>query len=119
MEENIKKVLKMIEDGKLTAEEGSRLILAMREGAAKQDKKPGKYFRVLIEDGEDRVNVKLPLFLVKWLGKISPWESTHFELNGKNVDISYAELMKAIDAAEGELVDIHSEDGAIVKVWIE
>ena len=69
------KILKMIQEGKITAEEGMQLFKALEEPAKKQPEevktspgvKGGRFFRVKVTDtdtGKSRVNVRLPVGVV-------------------------------------------------------
>jgi hypothetical protein len=81
-EENLK-ILRMIEEGRITAEQGAQLLgsgskaaeTAVTAPASTPDPTPvhktgkAKFFRVLITDtnsGKVRTSVTLPLTLVKW-----------------------------------------------------
>ena len=65
------RILKMVGDGQISAEEGVRLLNALRgSGSASQGPRPGqaRWFRVRVTDmatGRTKVNVNLPLSLVK------------------------------------------------------
>lgn len=82
-EEERMKILKMIQEGKISAEQGVQLLEALDEGtrrAARSRSAPGapppppppsgrgtRWFRVLVTDtntGKNRVNVRLPIGLV-------------------------------------------------------
>ena len=129
------KVLKMIQEGKITAEEGAQLLELMDEGAPTPQGKAAprqdtaqptptakgsgaRWFRVRITDtdtGKTRVNVRLPIGLVnaglKMGAKFSP------EVEGLDVD----QLMQFINSGEvGQIVDVvDHEDGEHVEVLIE
>ena len=122
-EENLK-ILRMIEEGRITAEQGAQLLgsgskpaeTAVTAPAQKSGK--GHYFRVLITDtvsGKVRTSVTLPLSLVKWGlkvgGKFAP------EVEG----IDFDELNEIIQGeASGKLVEVmNEEDGEHVQIFIE
>jgi len=129
-------ILKMIEEGKIKAEEGARLIEALDSvssgpaaPAQPQPPMPGeapfdpagkgtKWLRVRVTDtdsGKARVNVRLPVGLikagVKMGAKFSP------EIEGLDID----QLMTFINSGElGQIVDVFDEDdGEHVEVFIE
>jgi hypothetical protein len=128
------RILKMIQDGKITADEGARLIQALdtqkpasTTGAGKaaappqegQDNpKSARWFRVRVTDtntGKTRVNVRLPVSLLnagmKMGARFSP------EVQGLDMD----QLTQFINSGEvGKMVDvIDDEDGEHVEVFIE
>jgi hypothetical protein len=116
------KILKMIDEGKITAEEGARLLSALAENR-KAMRKPGtrpstggaRWLRVRVTDtvtGKPKATVNLPLGLVD---------------AGLNIAAQYApgiafeELVQAINAgAEGKIIDVvDEEDGEHVEIFIE
>ena len=126
------RILKMIQDGKITAEEGARLIQALdtQKSAANAGKaappaqeareaaKAARWFRVRVTDtntGKTRVNVRLPVSLLnagmKMGARFSP------EVQGLDMD----QLTQFINSGEvGKMVDvIDDEDGEHVEVFIE
>ncbi|RKZ04411.1 MAG: hypothetical protein DRQ04_01035 [Candidatus Hydrothermota bacterium] len=117
MSEEIKKVLKMVEEGKLSSEEGARLISAIKEREKKEIR--GKYLRISIEDGGDRLNIKIPLKLARWAAKFIPEEKGIIQINGKNVSIPFEEVIESLIEDPDELVSIESEDGGRVIIRIE
>jgi hypothetical protein len=115
------KILKMIESGKITAEEGSRLLAAlMKAQSQKQDisHEKAKWLRVRVSEidtGKTTVNVNLPIGLVdvglRMGARFAPdVEGIELEelsdalrsgMTGKIVDI--------VDEAEGQRVEIYFE----------
>lgn len=116
MKEEIKKILKMVEDGKLKSEEAEKLIEAILEA----DKKTysGKFLKIKIEDNEgDKVNISIPMALIKMATKFIPKEKKEY-LKEKDIDID--EILSSIkEATEGEIMNIEDKDGSYVKIWIE
>lgn len=120
------KILKMIQEGRITAEEGARLMEALERGSrasgagapAGSTAKTGRWFRVRVTDtttGKTRVNLRLPVNLVnagvKMGARFSP------EVEGLDMD----QLMQHINSGEtGQIVDVYDdEDGEHVEVFIE
>ena len=122
-EERIK-ILRMVEEGKITAEEGSKLLAALTE-SRKSVRKPSlrnslsgsgaRWLRIRVTDmvsGKSKATVNLPLGLVD---------------AGLNIASQYApgiafdELVTAINAgAEGKIIDVmDEEDGEHVEIFIE
>ncbi len=123
LKEERMQILNMIRDGKVSPEEGAKLLNALEgsqksELAANAAATKGRFLRVRVTDmstGKTKVNVNLPLALVniglKMGAKFAP------DLEG--VDAS--EIMDAIRAGtEGKIVDVEdAEDGEKVEVYIE
>lgn len=110
MDEERMKILKMLEEGKITAEEAARLLEAL-EASRRRETPPERWFRIRVTDlrtGKQRVNVNIPLHLVN-LGfsigsRFSPrweeiWEKIRAGMQGKIVDVE--------DEEEGERVEIY------------
>lgn len=124
------KILKMIQDGKITAEDGARLLetLEVRKPTPATDYRlesmPGisskgpRFMRVRVTEtatGKPRVNVRLPVSLVnaglKMGARFSP------EVQGLDMQ----ELARFINSGEtGQIVDVYDdEDGEHVEVFLE
>lgn len=123
------KILKMIQEGKISAEQGMQLLQVLEGDAAKsasgsQDSgggginKPARWLRVRVTDietGKTRVNVRLPIGVVtagmKMGARFSP------EVEGLDMGV----LMQHIRSGEtGQIVDvIDDQDGEHVEVFIE
>ena len=115
------KILKMIEDGKISAEEGAKLLAALADSRRTQPLPtggPAKWFRVRVTDmatGKTRVNVNLPMSLVNVGLKMSARFAPNLDQEQLNV---IAEALKA--GSLGKIVDvIDDEDGEHVEVFIE
>ncbi|GIN58743.1 hypothetical protein J8TS2_30620 [Lederbergia ruris] len=129
MKEEIKKILAMMEEGKLDSEEATSLIQALQEKEVVETKVErtdylNKFLKIRIKDEEDRVNVNLPLRLVKVAlqsglsiaSKIP--ESAKYVEGIDKVDVDL--ILEAIEhEAEGQIVDITSGDGEQVSIVIE
>jgi hypothetical protein len=125
------KILQMVQEGKISAEEAAELLEALEEGSRVDPnsgsststdlpalgRKP-RYFRVRVTDtdsGKPRVNVRLPLSMVsiglKMGSRFSP------EIEGMDTE----ELMRIIESGEiGQIVDVQDEnDGEHVEVFLE
>jgi hypothetical protein len=119
------KILKMIQEGKISAEDGAKLLAALRDSQAKTGRvhavgaprTPG-WLRVRVTDmtsGRTKVNVNLPLSLMEsglLIGaKYAP------ELGGIDVDQLVTDIRSG---ASGKIIDvIDEEDGEHVEIFIE
>ena len=125
------RILKMVQDGKISAEDGIRLIEALgkqrpaqplRAGAEPPRPTPaggvGRFFHIRVTDtqtGKARVNVRLPVNLVNAGLKMG----AHLTPEMEGLDAQ--QLMDAINSGEtGKIVDVtHAEEGERVEVIIE
>jgi hypothetical protein len=116
------RILKMIQEGKITAEEGAKLLAALRESRKepRPPAPPGKlgkgWLRVRVTDmvtGKTKVNVNLPLGLVDAGMNIATQYAP---------DVNFNAIAEAIRSGqmEGKIVDvIDEEDGEHVEVFID
>lgn len=118
MEEKMK-ILKMIEEGVITSEEGLKLIEAIEDDKepVRVKKKEGKWIKVKVNDGSDtKVNVNIPVALAKLgINIASKYGAGIDEM--KNID--FDEIIRLIEeGAEGKIVEV--EDGnTVVEVYVE
>lgn len=115
------KILKMIEEGKLSAQEGAKLLSAL----ASVDRPLGslaasgaKWLRVKVTDvasGRSKATVQIPISLMDAGMKIG----AHFapEVEGVNMD----QLMAALRSGmTGKIIDVtDDEDGEHVEIFVE
>jgi len=118
------KILKMISDGKITAEEGSRLISALSQRSEKEIKSAkrslsNQMLRVRVTDmstGKTKVNVNVPMKLVDAGLNIAAQFTPEME---------NAQMMEAVKEAlaeniSGKIVDVvDEEDQEHVEIFIE
>ena len=122
-EERIK-ILQMIEDGKISAADGAKLLAAITENAKTRTRtttfhksRDSRYMRVRVTDtasGKTKVSVNLPLGLVD---------------AGLNIASNFMPDMGADAASEisaainegltGKIVDVMDEDGEHIEIYIE
>ncbi len=117
-------ILKMIEEGKISASEGAELIRALDRDDAGKEKEPLKgasaprWFRVRITDtstGKNKVNVNIPMGLVnvgmKMGARFAP------EIEGVEFE-KVTELIQS--GAQGKVMDIiDNEEGERVEIFVE
>ena len=116
------KILKMIDEGKITAEEGAKLLKTLNQGR-KSERKPTfntstggtRWLKIRVTDmvsGKSKATVNLPIGLV----------DAGFNIASKYApDIAFDELVEEINAgAEGKIIDVYDEeDGEHVEIFIE
>ncbi len=114
------RILQMIQEGKVTAEEGTRLLEALGSSrpATPTPARDPRLLRVRITDlatGKTKVNVNIPMSLVTVGIKLG----ARFTPHSANVD--YDEILEAIrGGASGMLVDMEDITSAEhVEVWVE
>ena len=126
MSEERARILQMVSENKIDAAEGARLLSALNNatpgynqaGNETTPKGTARWFRVRVtnmETGRTKVNVNLPLSLVK----VGLRMGAHFSPEIQEFD--WDELMVAIqEGAAGKLVEVEDvEDGEKVEVYVE
>lgn len=117
------KILKMIEEGKLSAEEGTKLLAALSVKRPLPPRAPGmpggaKWLRIRVTDtrsGRSKASVQIPLALVDAGLKIG----AHFAPEVEGVDMS--NVMEALRSGmTGKIIDVtDDEDGEHVEIYVE
>jgi hypothetical protein len=119
MSEERMRILKMLGEGKVTADEAAKLLDAIGKASGGPAAGTGrKMLRVLVHDGgkEAKVNVNIPIELIKvGMQFIPEKERARMEEWGISLD-SIIEMIQS--GAQGKLVDIEQE-GKRVEVVIE
>lgn len=122
LKEERMQILKMIEDGTITADEGAKLLVALEEGATRDvQTTPGgqaRWMRIRVTDlntGRTKVNVNLPMGLVNLGVKMGARFAPEME------EIDLEEVIQAIqDGAQGKIVEVEDEeDNERVQIYIE
>lgn len=123
MQEERMQILRMIQEGMITAEEGAKLIAALgeprREGAAPSQPQgrevalQRRWLRIRVTDKNNeraRVNVTIPIALLDWGLRMA-------EMSG----VDLAAIRQAIHGgAEGRIIEIdESESGERVEIFVE
>jgi DUF4097 and DUF4098 domain-containing protein YvlB len=131
MNEEYMRILKMIEEGKVTAEEGAELMKAIGGEESKVEDqlsgvKPsfhGKKLRIKVTDtdtGKDKANIRIPLRLAKIAEKLIPRDAkTKMKVQG--IDLNSI-LTNIDELADGPLVDIDADDkgdNVNVSIYVE
>lgn len=128
MKEEVKKILKMVEEKKITSEEGERLIDSLDDNAPQVSGSGDwnstgtepKFLRVHVIDGGDKVDINVPLSLVEVGLKLgTQFAGQDSETADKLKGIDFKQLMEAIkEGARGKIVDVKTES-SIVEVYVE
>ena len=118
------KILKMIEEGKLSVEEGTKLLSALSERRVTTPPRPlgipggPRWLRIRVTDvrtGRSKASVQIPLALVDTGMKIG----AHFAPEVEGVDMS--NVMEAVrSGVTGKIIDVtDEEDGEHVEIYVE
>ena len=118
MNEERIRILKMLDEGKITVEEAEELLSTMDlpeeeetkfETEVQSTEEASALKIIVIEDGEEEVNISVPLSLVKMLKGLIPGKAKD-KLDEKGIDID--KVMDEIEKGtfDGKLVDIHDGD---------
>lgn len=117
------KILKMVEEGRISAQEGAKLLTALSNSERRRTSSTtttgqAKWFRVRVAElnsGRNKVNVSLPMSLVnvgiKMGARLAP------DVEGLDFD----EIMEAIrSGAQGKIVDVVDKEGdERIEIFIE
>jgi hypothetical protein len=115
-------ILKMIEEGKISPEEGAKLLVALGNEKTRPRSGPAapsaRWFRVRVTDsttGKNRVNVTIPMGLVNVGVKMGA------RFIPEDADIDIEELFEQIrSGAHGKIFEAMNEDeGERVEIFIE
>ena len=128
MDEERMMILKMLQEGKISAGEAANLLDALgsrKETKKKSDSweekpsgKPGRWFRVVVTDAESgkiRANIRIPLGVINAGVKMG----AHFAPQMMGLDED--QIKKAVESGvTGQILDVYDdEDGERVEVFIE
>lgn len=125
MDEKLR-ILKMVEEGTMTAEQAVDLMSAMELDVSVQSVAKNMYdkkmFRVIVDsETGDKVNVQFPVGAIKKLLKATgklPIPDDYL----KDMDLS--NIMKAVsecldEEIEGDFVNVEGSDGTVVRVFVD
>lgn len=123
------RVLQLVSEGKISAEDGVRLLEALRSGEASSqaaEKASGspapagspRWFRVRVTDlnsGRDKVNINIPMGLVNVGLKMG----ARFVEDQEGID--FEQLAAAVQSGHtGKLIEVDNvEDGERVEIYVE
>jgi hypothetical protein len=121
MKEDIKRVLDLLEEGKISKEEALELIEALKESGKqegdvdeKQDVSKRRLLRIYVEkDGKKAVNVTLPLSLINFgLKTFKATGKKSINIEGQEIPFDIDEINKAINDPDfrGKIIDIDEPD---------
>ena len=121
--EERKKILQMIQDGKITADDGAKLLAALSQGGQRRATTynraaDSRYMRVRVTDtfsGKTKVSVNLPMGLVDAGLNIA---SNFMPDLGENTAMDIGNAIR--EGLTGKIVDVFDEeDGEHIEIFIE
>lgn len=113
------RILKMLEEKKITADEAARLLDAIGQVEGEPEHR-NRFIKVRVwerDSDKPKVNVTLPVSLVKWGMRMAP-EQAKAKIADAEIDL------KAVSEAfergvTGKIIEIDDDDGDHVEVWLE
>jgi len=123
MKEEVKRILKMVEEGKIDIDKAGDLIDALNKSATalplNTSKNLDKMLKVrVLSATKDTVNVNVPIKFLKAIGNAVNNIKIPGISDEDGIDIRM--IMEAIDSGlEGKIVDVKSSNGDIIEVSIE
>lgn len=115
MSEERKKILSMLAEGKITADEAEELLNALynEKDRTVSSKREARYLQIKVwQEGKEKVNVNLPISLAKIALKFIPTEAKE-TMEQKNIDIDAIihDIMNGAPA--GKIVEVNDEDDRV------
>src|SRR5699024_8696811 len=119
------RIIQMVEEGKISSEEASELISALKEDDdtnSSEKNYMGKHVKIRIGSAnKEKVRVNIPIRYVKWILKTGYGIASsiieaklYIKDNGVNL------VIKEIDnGVEGKIIDLDREEGESIAVYIE
>jgi hypothetical protein len=124
MKEEVKRILTMMEEGKIDSDKAVELIDALN---AQPEAHPAArlgnndkmlHVRVISENSKDNVNINVPISFLKAIGTAVNNVKIPGVSEREGIDVKM--IMEAIDAGlEGRIVDVKTGNGDLVEVTIE
>ena len=127
MDEKLR-VLKMVEEGTITAEEAAELMEAMQAQLPAQETKrinnnyDKKLFRVLVDSTSgDKVKIQFPVGAIKRILKATgKLPITEKDLQGVDLSSMMDAVSECLDAEmEGDFVNVEAADGTTVRIFVD
>jgi len=127
MDEEKMRILQMIQDGTISAEEGANLLTALESSRAAEQAKvreatSNRWLRVRLTDsrtGANKVNINIPLGLVETALRFGDKLNLFGAIKGKNIDIEQI-LNDIRSGTVGKILDVDdSEEEERLEIYIE
>lgn len=125
--EELIKILKMVETGVITAEEGQKLIQTIQKSqkniARQNPNLIGRFLRLdilSVQSGENtNIEIKFPLNLARAILKMGIVQKQLTDKVGEKVDLDVEKILSLIDSEiNGDLMILNTKESKI-RIWIE
>lgn len=125
--EELVKILKMVETGVITAEEGQKLIQTIQKSqkniARQNPNIIGHFLRLdilSVQSGENtNIEIKFPLNLARAILKMGIVQKQLTDKVGEKVDLDVEKILSLIDSEiNGDLMILNTKESKI-RIWIE
>ena len=123
LKEERMKILDLLSSGVITADDASNLLAALdssknddnQEIIINKKKAPFKMLKILVDSNDgDKVRIQIPVEFSKLL------KTSKFKSNIGDADIDIDAILEMINqGVDGEIVNVVSSDGDIVKIIVE
>jgi hypothetical protein len=127
MDEEKMRILQMIQDGTISAEEGAKLLTALESSRAAEEAKvreatSNRWLRLRLTSsrtGANKINFNIPLSLVEIALKFGDKLNLFEAIKGKDIDIE--QISNAIRSGTvGKILDVEDNEGEErVEIYIE
>lgn len=127
MDERLR-ILKMVEEGTITAEQAAELMAAMnidipvQPVAISKSCYDKKMFRVIVDSiSGDKVNIQFPVGAIKKILKVTgKLPIPEKDLEGVDLSSMMDAISECLDAEiEGDFVNVEAADGTTVRVFVD
>lgn len=122
------RILKMIEDGTITAEQGAELMSALnadvpaQQTAIVKTSYDKKMFRIIVDSTNgDKVNVQFPVSAIKKILKVTgKLPIPEQDLQGVDLPAMMDAISECLeDEIDGDFVNVQAADGTTVRVFVD
>lgn len=124
MDEKLR-ILKMVEDGTVTAQQGAELMAALLPDAPAVPAVPvydKKMFRIIVDSTSgDKVKIQFPVGAVRKILKVTgKLPIPEKELEGVDLSGMLDAVSECLDAqVEGDFVNVDAADGTTVRIFVD
>ena len=127
MDEKLR-ILKMIEEGTITAEQGAELMSAMNvdvpspQNEVMKNSYDKKMFRIIVDSSSgDKVNIQFPVGAIKKILKVTgKLPIPEQELEGFDLSSIMDAVSECLDdEIEGDFVNVDAADGTTVRIFVD
>lgn len=121
MKEEILKIVKMFEEGKLSKDEAVELIEVIKEseneGKNVQPSSKKRFLKIRVtKQGKPTVNITLPFSLVKWgISLAQRFSKNRLTVDGKELPLDLNELTEVLKDPDftGKIIDVTDDDNHV------